>query len=148
MKILLVQSYLGSNDPLVAPLGLLSLVPTLNGHDVHIFDTNCFDSSFTALEKKVTTFCPDVIGISLRNIDSTNKTDIVFYYRFLPEILDVLTQCSQAKIVIGGSGFSMFAEEIMVRETRLDFGVYLEGETVFSELLKNLETPQKVASVY
>ena len=131
MKILLVQSYLGANEPLVAPLGLLSLIPTLKEHDVQIFDTNCVDRPFVALQEKVTIFCPDVIGISLRNIDSTNKTDIVFYYRFLPEILDALTKYSHAKIIIGGSGFSIFAEEIMVREARIDFGVYLEGETVF-----------------
>lgn len=148
MKVLLVQSYLGGNEPLVVPLGLLSMATTLKEHDVQIFDTNRVDNPFVALQESVTNFCPDVIGISLRNIDSTNKSEIVFYYRFLADLLDALSGYSQAKIVIGGSGFSMFAEEIMARETRIDFGVYLEGEAVFPELLRNLETPHKVASVY
>jgi len=148
MKIFLVQSYLGGNEPLVVPLGLLCLASTLDEHDVRIFDTNSTDLPFVELQDRVMEFAPDIIGISLRNIDSTNKTRIVFYYKYLTQLLDSLSGYTRAKIIVGGSGFSMFADEIMARETRIDFGVYLEGERTFPELLSKLETPQKVPSVY
>jgi len=148
MKIFLVQSYLGGNEPLVVPLGLLCLASNLQKHEVQVFDMNTTKDPFIELQKKITDFFPDIIGISLRNIDSTNKTQIVFYYQYLTAILDDLAGYTQARIVVGGSGFSMFAEEIMDRETRIDFGVYLEGEKTFPELLENLEAPQKVPSVY
>lgn len=148
MKVLLVQSYLGGNEPLVVPLGLLSLAAALPEHEVQVFDTNAAGRPFAELRDLVATYRPDIVGISLRNIDSTNKSKVVFYYRYLAKILDALTGCARAKIVVGGSGFSMFAKEIMTRETRIDFGVYLEGEGVFPELLARLERPQEVASVF
>ena len=36
----------------------------------------------------------------------------------------------------------------MADEPRIDFGIFLEGEVSFSELLKNIETPENVRSLY
>lgn len=148
MKVLLVQSYLGGSEPLVFPLGLSCLKAALAGHTVRIFDTNTAERPLQELGEVIAGFAPDVVGISLRNIDSTNKRRVVFYYARLKETIDVVKRATGAKVVVGGSGFSMFAEEIMADEPRLDFGVFLEGEAAFPELLENLEAPQRVKSVY
>lgn len=148
MKILLIQSYLGGNEPLVVPLGLLSISAALAEHEVKVFDTNTVDHPFVELCDLIDTFKPDIIGISLRNIDSTNKRKVVFYYRYLEKMLDALEGRMKTPIIIGGSGFSMFAEEIMAREPRIAFGIYLEGERVFSELLTKLNRPQEVDSIF
>jgi len=148
MKILLVQSYLGGGESLVAPLGLLTIAAALPGHEVKVFDANTATAPFAHLRELVAAFKPDIIGISLRNIDSTNKSTVVFYYAYLRITLDALEGCGQAKIVLGGSGFSMFAAEIMAREPRIDFGVYLEGERVIADLLTKLDKPEEVASLY
>ena len=86
---------------------------------------------FKDIQDIVIEFSPDIIGISLRNIDSTNKRRVVFYYDYLKKTLDVVKALSNAKIIIGGSGFSMFAKEIMKDEPRIDFGIFLEGEITF-----------------
>jgi anaerobic magnesium-protoporphyrin IX monomethyl ester cyclase len=148
MKILLIQSYLGGREPAVFPVGLACLKASLDGHDVRVFDTNISSDPFRELQAMIREFGPDIVGISLRNIDSTNKRTVVFYYAYLGQALDSVKSCSAAKIVIGGSGFSMFAAEIMNLEPRIDFGIYLEGETVFPALLENLDAPEKVPSVY
>jgi radical SAM superfamily enzyme YgiQ (UPF0313 family) len=149
MRVLLVQSYLGGDEPPVYPVGLACLVPALKGHEARVFDMNTSGAPFEELGALILDFSPDVIGISLRNIDSTNKRRVVFYYKYLSDMLDVIKETSSgARVVVGGSGFSMFAGEIMREEPRIDFGVFLEGEKVFPALLDNLESPENVKSVF
>ena len=148
MKILLVQSYLGRNEPLVFPLGFACLKSSLSGHQVKAFDMNTSERPFDELKEVASGFKPDVTGISLRNIDSTNKRKVDFYYRFLKDTVDAIRSNSDGWIIIGGSGFSMFAKEIMEDQPEIDYGIYLEGETTFPNLLENLDTPEKVPSVY
>ncbi len=148
MKILLVQSYLGGNEPLVYPIGLACIKSSFSCHDVRILDTNLSANPFQELSKILKNFLPDVVGLSLRNIDSTNKREVVFYYSYFKETIDVINESSSAKIVVGGSGFSMYAKEIMENEDRIDYGVLLEGEVTFSTLLQNLDSPENVKSVF
>src|SRR3990167_8308045 len=149
MKVLLVQSYLGGAEPRIFPIGLACLKSSLPvDYDVMVYDTNTSESPFGDLAKIVKDFVPDVIGISLRNIDSTNKRKAVFYYGYLKDAIDVIKTCSNARIIVGGSGFSIFAKEIMEDEPRIDYGVFLEGEVTFPKLLQNLDSPENVESVF
>ena len=148
MNVLLLTSYLGDKEPLVFPIGLSFIKSSLNSHVVKIFDLNLSQKPFEEIKEIIAMFLPDVIGISLRNIDSTNKRKVTFYYQYLKDTIDIIKSCSNAYIVIGGSGFSIFANEIMLDEPRIDFGIFLEGEIAVSELLKNIETPENVPSLY
>ncbi len=124
------------------------LKASLKGHEVSTLDLNTCDLPFDELKDAVLAFRPDIIGISIRNIDSTNKRQVVFYYNYLKDTLDVIKPVSKAVIVAGGSGFSMFAPEIMNDEQRIDFGVFLEGEITFPLLIENIAGPEKVPSIY
>ena len=148
MKVLLVQSYLGGNEPLVFPLGLACLKAALSGHEVEAFDCNASARPFEDLAGHLRRFAPDVVGISLRNIDSTNKRTVIFYYPYLGKAIDVVRSCGDARVVVGGSGFSMFAREIMDADDRIDYGVYLEGEHTLPALLDHLDAPESVPSVF
>jgi putative variant cofactor biosynthesis B12-binding/radical SAM domain protein 1 len=150
MNILLMQAYLGGTEPPVFPLGLSCLASSIKGHNVKGFDPNIFESPRQELINMLKIFQPDVVGISLRDIDSTNTRKVVFYYRYFRETMDLLkvNSPSHSKIVVGGSGFSMFAREIMQDEPRIDFGVYLEGERTFPELIENLKDPHNIKGVF
>lgn len=148
MRVLLVQSYLGGNEPVVFPLGLACLGPGLVEHDVRTLDLNVGPRPFDRLAAAVQEFRPELVGISIRNIDSTNKRRVIYYYPFLKQTVEVVKQACSARVVVGGSGFSMFAEAIMADEPRIDYGVYLEGEQVLPRLLSNLDTPERVPSLY
>lgn len=148
MKILLVQSYLGSSESPVFPLGLSCLKAALVGHDVRVFDLNTATRPFEELRELLSVFRPQVAGISLRNIDSTNKRNVVFYYPHLKEAVAAVKDASLAKVVVGGSGFSMFAREIMEDLPSIDLGLFLEGEHTFPRLIENLDRPGTVPSVY
>lgn len=150
MKVLLVQSYLGGKEPPVFPIGLCCLAANLQGHDIKTFDPNVSAGALGGFSEVLEAFGPEVIGISLRNIDSTNKRKVVFYYSYLKEMVKAVrnSRCRGSRIIIGGSGFSMFANEIMEDEPEIDFGVFLEGEETLPELLQNLDRPDSVKGVF
>lgn len=150
MRILLVQAYLGGGEPPVYPLGLACLAAVLPDHAVRVFDPNVAADPLGDLARAVAEHAPEVVGLSLRNIDSTNKRRVNFYYARVRPMLDTILCHAPARpvLVIGGSGFSMFAAKIMADEPRWDLGVPLEGEAVFPLLLDRLDRPETVPGVY
>jgi anaerobic magnesium-protoporphyrin IX monomethyl ester cyclase len=72
MRVLLLNSYLGSrsSEPIVFPLGLAYLASTLREHELLCWDPNIVEAPFTELASILDRFVPEVIGLSLRNIDS------------------------------------------------------------------------------
>lgn len=151
MKVLLVQAYLGRKEPegLLYPIGLAYLAAVLTSHDVRIFDPNLYDDPYGELERVLTAFKPQVVGISQRNIDTTQIRDLFVYVKTLKPTVEVIRKHTpHIKIVIGGSGFSLFPERIMKEVPAIDFGIYLEGEDSFPELLNNLDSPHIVKGIY
>ena len=150
MKILLLQAYNGKHEPAVYPLGLSSLATVLSGHIIKYFDPNVTDRPDEELAELLSGFRPDVVGISIRNIDSTNKRKVVFYYDYVHNLIDIITRImgKEAKIIVGGSGFSIFAQTIMDNEPRIDLGVAGEAEYTFPKLIDSLESPEKVKNIF
>jgi anaerobic magnesium-protoporphyrin IX monomethyl ester cyclase len=151
MKVLLVQSYLGryeSEGPIL-PLGLCCIASALIGHNIQIFDPNVSDSPFIELEERVKAFKPHLVGISLRNIDTTKKRDIFYYFKILRPTVQLVKRIDPAvKVMVGGTGFSMFAKKIMERIPEIDFGIYLEGEESVPELLAKLDNTEDVKGIF
>lgn len=153
MKVLLVQAYLGRAEKYgcVFPLGLCYIATALadRGHQVRLLDMNLYGVPFVKLAMTIRDYVPEVVGISLRNIDTTDRMDPFYYYPTLRDILDcVKTTAPRARIMIGGAGFSMFARIIMERNPELDYGVFLEGEETAPDLLEHLDSPEVVKGVY
>lgn len=152
MRVLLVQSWLGGDGPPVYPIGLACLAASLAGHTVACFDPNVASRPLADLAEKVRVFAPDVVGISLRNIDSTNTRVNVSYVEPFAQVLDTVREHFSGWLVVGGSGFSMFAARLMAAYPAIDYGVALEGERTFAALVAALESPDgdpaAVPSVY
>jgi radical SAM superfamily enzyme YgiQ (UPF0313 family) len=131
----------------IFPLGL-SLIGTYlenNHHSVEIFDMNIYDKPFSKLKKRLEKKDYDVVGVSLRNI---------FVRDVKPSLLmDIFTKTIEmiknynVKVIAGGSGFTLFAKELMEKIPQIDFGVIGEGEETFLDLLKNLDNPKKVRGI-
>ena len=152
LKILLVQSFLGRDDLddlKVYPLGLVRLASCITNHDVQICDLNLYKDPQAALEKEILEYQPDLIGVSLRNIDNQDRINSEFYYKYFVEIIQKIKEVGpELPLVVGGMGFSLFAHEIMKDCDAIDFGVYLEAEETFPELLNNLENPESFKGIY
>ncbi len=147
MKVLLIQGYCGPKDRVlpVFPLGLAYLSQALGEHECTVLDPNIEEHPFSAMKKAIEKTEPDVIGISLRNID-INSFSFLPYFGSMLKLVKKLSP--DAKVVVGGTGFSLFPEEIMQKWPEIDFGVFLEGEVSFPALLKNLDQPQQVRGIY
>jgi len=150
MKILLVQAYLGTQEPPIFPLGLSYLAAAVKGHNVKVFDPNVVENPPSEFTNILLGFRPEIVGISLRNIDSTNKRKVVFYYRFFKEMISLVEKYlnGHCRLVVGGPGFSMFANEIMRDVPAIEYGVFVEAENAFRELIENLDQPEKVKGIF
>lgn len=151
MRVLLVQSWLGGAEPPVYPIGLACVAAALPEHEIILFDPNVEgppDAPYSPLDKILQQWNPEAIGISLRNIDSTNRRVVVFYYQHFQTLVEYISQRTAAPILVGGAGFSLFAERIMRENPAIHAGVYLEGEATTAALLRQLATPWDVPGVY
>ena len=153
MKIALVQSWLGeeAGEP-VFPIGLASLAASLPGHTVAAFDPNVAGGDpMAALARFLRDFSPEMTGVSLRNIDSTNTRVNVSYLPPFGRTLATVRQETTGPLVVGGAGFSMFAKAIMASWPAINYGVALEGETAFAALADTLSrgnAPSSVPSLF
>ncbi len=94
-------------------------------------------------------FEPDLIGVSIRNIDSQMRRDLFYYFLHLTAFVqDVKKVCPHAVILLGGSGFSLFPEAVMRRIPEADLGVFLEAEETLPVLVDALDRPETVPGVY
>ena len=113
MKVLLVSANTLREPYPVYPLGLDYVAGSIAAdHQVDIVDMNSLGNldSLAAMIKK---YSPDVVGLSLRNIDNTDTTDPRGFIGQYREIVDVIRNHTDAPLVLGGSGFTIFPEETM-----------------------------------
>jgi len=140
MKILLLSVNRERIPYPVFPLGLAYIASVLKeeGHQVRIVDLCFCDNVEEELRYQALQWRPDLIGLSLRNLDNLTYPTSLSY---LPETEEVIALCreySGAKVVIGGSGFSLAPMELL-RVLDVDFGVVGEGENPIVSLVRCLE---------
>ncbi len=151
MRILLVQSYLGRGDPHgpVFPLGLACIASMLKKYQLKLLDLNVEANPYPKLKEELLNFDPHMVGLSVRNVDTTMRRDIFYYFKEVKPTAELIKKTRPGvKLVVGGSGFSMFAGKFMERVPEIDVGVYLEGEESMPELLANLNNPEKVRGLF
>jgi len=140
MKILLVASN-RIEEPLPAfPLGVAYLAGNIDSktHSVDVLDLMFEDDFREMVSSVVRRSAPDVIGISIRNVNASGINS-------LPEIAEIVRICrreSEAMIVLGGTGFTMMPKEI-ITHFDADLGVIGEGVVSFNRLLERLEAVEE-----
>src|SRR6476620_539727 len=101
------------------------------GHDVAAVDLCFADDARALVTGTIRDFAPDVVGISLSNIDD---------YRSL---MAWVRETSGAPVVLGGAGFTVMPTTIL-EELHADYGVVGEGEHAFPWLLGEIESGGEV----
>jgi radical SAM superfamily enzyme YgiQ (UPF0313 family) len=149
MKVLLISANTLTEPYPVYPLGLDYVAAAIAGrHEVRIVDMNTrvgVDALFAGSGLSNDFLAADIIGISIRNIDTTDTTDPKGFFNAQRELVEKIRACSSALIVIGGSGFTIFPEEIM-NALDADYGIIGEGERL-SLLLDALEYQKDVTAI-
>lgn len=138
MRILLIQAYLGRREPPVAPLGLAALAAHLSHHQIKIFDPNIAAHPMRETTGIIEEFKPEIIGLSLRNIDTTKYSDPFFYFEHFQKYVKSIRGISPNSVmVVGGSGFSLFPHQIMNRTPEISTGFLLQAEESFTRFLSD-----------
>ncbi|MCL5022736.1 MAG: B12 lower ligand biosynthesis radical SAM protein BzaD [Nitrospirae bacterium] len=145
MRVLLIQtpSVEGIAQEKVYPLGIATLGGSLehSGCKVELLDMNIEADPFGAVKKRLLGFRPDVVGLSLRNIDPlANKTSSLVP-PFLVTAALVASVLPKARLVAGGTGFSLFPERLMREAPEIHYGIIGEAETSLPALLASLDNP-------
>jgi len=143
MKVLLISLNHETRPYPVFPLGLAYLVTRLQGrHEIRVLDL-CCDEDLTRIGDPG--FPPDVIGISVRNVDNLTYPLSESYVPYLQKVVAVCREKTDATIVLGGSGFSLFPEELL-RCLGVTLGVVGEGERAFEHILTHLHDEARLRS--
>ncbi len=129
MKIVLVSANIAATPYPVYPLGMSVVAGALAraGHQVRQIDFLQEDKSLEALKKTAVDFRPDLIGISVRNIDNVNLANEQRYIEVVGDIVKALKFAVNVPVVLGGAGFSVMPEDIL-SATGADYGIVGEGE--------------------
>jgi len=111
MKVLLINPnrYL---FPPVPPIGLEYLAASIGrgGHSAEILDL-CFSSEpFGDMDKAVASFCPDVAGVTVRNIDTVLFHTNEFFLDEIRAYVEHIKSKHGLKVLIGGAGVSVNPE--------------------------------------
>ncbi|MCP4179364.1 MAG: lipid biosynthesis B12-binding/radical SAM protein [bacterium] len=138
MKIFLISSNYAISPFPVYPLGLSIIAKSLEdaGYSVKQFDFLQNGKSISKLRTELKKFKPDIVGISIRNIDNTNLINEHSYIEIVSDIVENIHDCSSAKVVLGGSGFSLMPE-VIIKYVNADYGIVGEGEKLFLEFINN-----------
>ena len=148
MKVLLISANTEQINMLVLPLGLAYVAAALDeqGHTVKMLNLMMQTDTQRALHEAIDEFNPEIIGISVRNIDDQNMENPRF---LLETVKDVVINCrkySYATIVLGGAGYSIFPQATL-DFLKADIGIQGEGESAFITLLKKLREKKDLSEI-
>ncbi len=137
MRVLLVQSPVGRREAPIYPIGLAWLAGALSAHDCSGIDLSLEELPDEALKTKLESFKPDVVAVSVRNIDDSSYPVTHWYLDSFGEIMDVLNNW-KGTVIAGGAGFSIYPEKIMELWPGIDIAVIGEGELALPLILDHL----------
>jgi len=148
MQVLLISANTEKINMPTLPMGLGSVAVALEaaGHAVGFLDLMAVDDWQPVLQEALSQRPPDVIGISIRNIDDQVSAAPRFLLEKAREVVACCRTNARAPIVLGGAGYSIFPDSIL-NYTGADMGIQGEGEEAFGMLLERLESEAPLGDV-
>lgn len=140
MKVLLISVDTESGPARVLPLGLghVAAAARRAGHETALLRVAASDDPVASVARAVAAAAPDVVGVSVRNVDDQSREAPRFLLARAREVVDACRAATAAPVVVGGAGYSIFPDAALAY-LGADAGIRGEGEAVFPELLRRLE---------
>ena len=126
--------------PAIGPIGLEYVAETAAraGIEVDVLDLALSEDPEKALREHLLQRSSTLIGLTFRNVDDCFWPSAQWFVPELAELVQRIRRLSEAPIVVGGVGFSIFAEQI-VDYVGADFGIHGDGEQATISLYRQLE---------
>lgn len=141
MKILMINANRFKHPWPVIPFGLCCVAATLaeKGYDIQVLDL-CFSANCSKdFESKFASFKPDIIGVSIRNIDNSAGYNTLFLLEETKiKIIDPLKNIFTGPIVIGGPSVGINGAE-MLDYLDLEYAIRGDGEHAMLEFVNRLK---------
>jgi len=134
--------------PPIAPVGLDYVASGAKslGVETEVLDLCLVADKQKSLEKFFSDKNPSLIGLSFRNVDDCFWPSAKTFLPELKRIIDEIRTVSDSPIVVGGGGFSMFAQRIF-QYCSTDFGIRGDGEYSIGALYKQITGDKKFDTV-
>lgn len=148
MRVLLISANTEKINMPTLPMGLGCVAAALEGtrHSVTFLDLMAVENRHALLQKTLSQASPDVIGVSIRNIDDQFSEAPRFLLENARDVVAVCRAHGRAPIVLGGAGYSIFPEAVL-DYTGADMGIQGEGEHAFVMLVDRLERSAPLSDV-
>ena len=148
MRIMLIAGNRATFPYAVAPLGAACVTSMLrrSGHDTRLLDLYFERSYPRAIRRAVRKFKPDVIGLSIRNLDNCSFHHPQAYYDGDREIVAAIRRCTDVEIVAGGSAVSVGGTRLL-QYMGVRYGISGEGELSALSLLDALANGTDVGGI-
>ncbi|MBS3756640.1 MAG: radical SAM protein [Desulfobacterales bacterium] len=148
MKVLMISTNREKSPFAVAPIGAAKVIAALikSGHEVDFLDL-CFARSIRrAIKNAIRRISPDIIGLSIRNLDNCAYVQPHAYFYEDRGIVEIIRRYCRVPIVIGGSGVSVAPGEL-AEYLSVDYAIAGEGEQSLPAFLSALVNHSGFASV-
>jgi len=148
MRVLLISANREEINMRVLPLGLACVAAATKkaGYEVKLLDLMEVENPEESIQKIINTFNPQVIGLSVRNIDDQKMEPARFLLDRTKEIVSLCRRLSPAPLILGGAGFSIFPDQTL-EYLEADMGIQGEGEGVFPLLLDRLNRKEDLSGL-
>jgi radical SAM superfamily enzyme YgiQ (UPF0313 family) len=148
MRTLLISANTETINMPTLPMGLGCVAAALEaaGHAVRFLDLMGVADWRPLLAAAVAEAAPEVIGISIRNIDDQSSSRPRFLLENARAVVADCRERTSVPVVLGGAGYSIFPESVL-DYTGADMGIQGEGEAAFPALLARLEANRPLGDV-
>ena len=139
-RVLLVSTNRERQPYPVVPNGLACVASALEaaGHHVRFLDLCFTGDPMRAGRDAAVSFAPDIVGVSVRNIDNSDAIALRHYTPEARGVMRVLREAAPAaKIIAGGAAFGV-APEALFRDFGVDYAVAGDGERASVALVNAL----------
>lgn len=148
MRVLLISANTERINMPTMPIGLASVAESTKhaGHEVAFLDLMFETDPLQAVRQLISSVVPDLIGVSVRNIDDQEYQNPRFLLEQVRPLIGECKALSDAPIVLGGTGFSIFPDEIL-SYLAADYGITGDGEIVFPSLLERMHKREDLSGL-
>lgn len=135
-------------QPPIAPLGIDYLAGAVRraGLRARVCDLGLTDDPAATLRWALDAQEPTLVGLSIRNTDDCFWPSAEWFVPGVAALVATIRDLSPAPVVLGGLGFSIFAEQLMAA-THADFGIRGDGEQAAVALVHELHGGRRFQTV-
>ncbi len=144
MKTLLISTNRNILPMPVMPIGACIVAHAAEnaGHTVNFLDLMFTKDPQAGIEAALTRHEPDVIALSVRNIDNNDMRGTLFFLDDLQSIVSTIRSRSGTPIILGGAALGVMPEQIL-RLAPATCAVVGDGEMVFPLLLDRISRNER-----